>query len=45
MGLVIWIAIFIKCIIDLFTYMGDSFSFDKEGNVIWYEPYQASEAS
>jgi hypothetical protein len=40
MGLVIWIAVFIKCLTDLFAYMDDSFSFDEEGNVIWYEPYQ-----
>lgn len=40
MGLVLWIAIFIKCILDLFGYIDDNFSFDEEGNVIWYEPYQ-----
>jgi hypothetical protein len=40
MGLVIWIAIFIKCLLDLFMYMDDSFSFNEEGNIIWYEPYQ-----
>jgi hypothetical protein len=40
MGLVIWIAIFIKALLDLFAYMDDSFSFDVDGNVLWYDPYQ-----
>jgi hypothetical protein len=40
MGLVIWIMIFINLILDLFSYMDDSFSFDIEGNVLWYEPYK-----
>jgi hypothetical protein len=40
MGLVIWIAIFIKFILDLLSYMDDSFSFDIEGNVLWYKPYK-----
>jgi hypothetical protein len=40
MGLVLWIAIFIKLIIDLFGYIDDNFRFDEEGNVMWYEPYQ-----
>ena len=40
MGLVIWIAIFIKLITDLFGYIDDNFSFDEEGNVRWYEPYK-----
>ena len=39
MGVVIWIAIFIKLILDLFGYIDDNFSFDEEGNVLWYEPY------
>ena len=39
MGLVIWIAIFIKHLSDMFSYMDDSFSFDVDGNVLWYEPY------
>jgi hypothetical protein len=34
MGLVIWIAIFVKRILDLLGYMDDSFSFDVEGNVM-----------
>ena len=40
MGLVIWIAIFIKLLSDIFGYIDDNFSFDEEGNVTWYEPYQ-----
>ena len=40
MGLVLWIAIFIKRIPDLFGYIDDNFSFDEEGNVLWYEPYK-----
>ena len=36
MGLVLWIAIFIKFITDLFGYIDDNFSFDEEGNVLWY---------
>jgi hypothetical protein len=37
MGLVIF---FIKALLDLFIYMDDSFSFDIEGNILWYNPYQ-----
>jgi hypothetical protein len=40
MGLVLWIAIFIICLEDLFGYIDDNFSFDEEGNVMWYGPYQ-----
>ena len=40
MGLVLWIAIFIKFISDLFGYIDDNFGFDEEGNVMWYEPYR-----
>ena len=40
MGLVLWIAIFIKLLADLFGYIDDNFSFDEEGNVTWYPPYQ-----
>jgi hypothetical protein len=39
MGLVLWIAIFIKCLEDLLGYIDDNFSFDEDGNVMWYEPY------
>ena len=40
MGLVLWIAIFIILLEDLFGYIDDNFSFDEEGNVLWYQPYQ-----
>ena len=40
MGLILWIAIFIKLLEDLLGYIDDNFSFDEEGNVMWYEPYQ-----
>ena len=40
MGLVLWIAIFIILIADLFGYIDDNFSFDEEGNILGYQPYQ-----
>jgi hypothetical protein len=40
MGCVIWIAIFVKSILDLFGYIDDNFFFEREGNVLWYEPYK-----
>jgi hypothetical protein len=40
MGLVLWVAIVIKLLTDLFGYIDDNFSFDEEGNVLWYERYQ-----
>jgi hypothetical protein len=40
MGLVLWIAIFVKFLTDLFGYIDDNFGFDERGNVEWYEPYQ-----
>ena len=40
MGLVLWMAIFIILIADLFGYIDDNFFFDEEGNVLWYQPYQ-----
>jgi hypothetical protein len=40
MGLVLWIAIFIKSLPDVFGYIDDNFSFEEEGNVAWYAPYQ-----
>src|SRR6202522_553086 len=39
MGLVLWIAIFVKSLADLFGYIDDNFLFDVDGNVEWYEPY------
>ncbi len=41
MGLVIWIAIFIKFILDLFCYVDDTWSWEIEGDLTWYEPYQS----
>ncbi|KIY53712.1 hypothetical protein FISHEDRAFT_68648 [Fistulina hepatica ATCC 64428] len=38
--LVLWIALFIKFILDLFTYVDNAFSWDFAGNLAWYEPYQ-----
>ena len=40
MGLVLWIAIFVKLLTDLFSYIDDNFSFEEEGKVTWYAPYQ-----
>ena len=40
MGLVLWIAIVIKTLLDLFGYIDDNFSFEEEGKVTWYAPYQ-----
>lgn len=40
MGLVLWIAIFVKFLEDLLGYIDDNFSFDEDGNVMWYEPYR-----
>jgi hypothetical protein len=40
MGLVLWIAIFIMMLLDLFGYIDDNFSFEEEGKVTWYAPYQ-----
>jgi hypothetical protein len=40
MGLVLWITIFIKLLDDLLGYIDDNFSFDEDGNVMWYDPYR-----
>jgi hypothetical protein len=40
MGLVIWVAIFMKLLEDLFGYIDDNFSFEEDGKVLWYEPYR-----
>jgi hypothetical protein len=40
MGLVLWIAIYVKYLSDLFGYIDDNFSFDIDGNVLWYDPYR-----
>ncbi|PPQ85330.1 hypothetical protein CVT26_001096 [Gymnopilus dilepis] len=38
-GLVLWIAIFMLFIEDLFAYVDDSFSWDVEGNLVMYRKY------
>jgi hypothetical protein len=38
-SLVLWIAIFIKHILDLFAYVDDLFSWDFANNLIYYPPY------
>ena len=40
MGTVLWIAIFVKLLPDLLGYIDDNFSFEEEGKVLWYTPYQ-----
>jgi hypothetical protein len=40
MGLVLWIAIFIKMLLNLFGYIDDNFSFEEEGKVTWYAPHR-----
>jgi hypothetical protein len=39
-GLVTWIARNIRLILNLWTYMDDSFGIDEEGNKTWYPKYQ-----
>ena len=38
-GLVTWITKNICFILDLWTYMDDTFGIDEEGNVVWYHQY------
>ena len=40
MGVVLWVTIFVKHLINLFGYIDDNFSFEEEGTVEWYTPYQ-----
>ncbi|KIY43044.1 hypothetical protein FISHEDRAFT_78901 [Fistulina hepatica ATCC 64428] len=40
-ALVLWIATYIKMILDLFAYVDDAFSWDFANNLVWYEPYRA----
>ncbi|KIY47218.1 hypothetical protein FISHEDRAFT_74876 [Fistulina hepatica ATCC 64428] len=40
-ALVLWIATYLKCILDLFAYVDDTFSWDFADNLAWYEPYEA----
>nr|GAT47557.1 predicted protein [Mycena chlorophos] len=39
MGLVIWIAIFVEWLSDLFCYVDDSYSWELESNFLHYAPY------
>jgi hypothetical protein len=41
MGLVLWIAIKVKNMEDMFAYVDDAFSWDFDGNLDLYEPYEA----
>jgi hypothetical protein len=38
-SLVLWIAIYIKHLTDLFGYVDDEFSWEFADNMCWYEPY------
>ena len=38
-GVVLWIAIHVKHIHDLLTYINDTFSWDFTNNILWYTPY------
>jgi hypothetical protein len=40
LGLVIWIAVFVKLLTDLLMYVDDTFSWEFAWNMVWYEPYQ-----
>jgi hypothetical protein len=39
MGLVIWIAIFIKGMIDIFVYVDDTYGWELADNTLYYAPY------
>jgi hypothetical protein len=39
MGLVLWIAIYVKLLSDLFAFVDNSFSWEFESNMTWYTPY------
>ncbi|KAJ3969353.1 hypothetical protein EV361DRAFT_804009 [Lentinula raphanica] len=38
-GLVLWIATFVKLIIDIFCYVDDVYGWEKEGNLVLYKPF------
>ncbi|KAJ7634576.1 hypothetical protein FB45DRAFT_743528 [Roridomyces roridus] len=40
MGLVIWVALFVKLLPDIFCYVDDSFGWELESNLLYYEPYE-----
>ena len=39
MGIVLWIAISVKHILDLLAYIDDTYSWEFADNFLWYEPY------
>ena len=39
MGIVLWIAINVKHILDLLAYVDDTFSWEFADNLLWYELY------
>ncbi|KAF8957956.1 hypothetical protein BDZ97DRAFT_1636905, partial [Flammula alnicola] len=39
--LVLWIAIFVKLIADMLAYADDAYSWEFEGNLLYYTPYDA----
>ncbi|KAF7328039.1 RNase H domain-containing protein [Mycena kentingensis (nom. inval.)] len=41
MGLVIWVAIFVKLLADVFCYVDDSYGWEYEHNFLYYTPYDA----
>ena len=42
MGVVLWIAIHIKQILDLLAYVDNTFSWEFADNLLWYQPYACS---
>ena len=42
MGVILWIAIHIKQILDLLAYVDDTFSWEFANNQLWYQPYACS---
>ena len=42
MGVVLWIAIHVKQILDLLAYVDDTFSWEFADNLLWYQPYACS---
>jgi hypothetical protein len=39
MGLVIWVALFVKFIADIFVYVDDTYGFELKSNMTFYPPY------
>ena len=42
MGVILWIAIHIKQILDLLAYVNNTFSWEFANNQLWYQPYACS---